>query len=143
MRDNEVLIFVTHLIVCVKQVDELKSHVVNRQLWANDFLKNHQGDPAAPDSISRIACPTFGFNLHDVVDVRFLLPSAFFIFIDLFPSVIMPSFSVGRFSLISLIVNAFSPCALLHHALGMGVWDAVTLDHLWEHTAWRISGDVI
>lgn len=43
MRDNEVLIFVTHLIVRVKQVDELKTHVVNRQLWANDFLKTIKG----------------------------------------------------------------------------------------------------
>lgn len=37
------MIFVTHLIVRVKQVDELKSHVVNRQLWANDFLKTIKG----------------------------------------------------------------------------------------------------
>lgn len=43
MRDNEVLIFATPLIVSVKQVDELKSHVVNRQLWANDFLKTIKG----------------------------------------------------------------------------------------------------
>jgi len=43
VRDNEVLIFVTHLIVRVKQVDKLKSHVVNRQLWANDFLKTIKG----------------------------------------------------------------------------------------------------
>lgn len=37
------MIFVTHLIVRVKQVDMLKSHVVNRQLWANDFLKTIKG----------------------------------------------------------------------------------------------------
>ncbi len=33
----------SYLIVRVKQVDELKSHVVNRQLWANDFLKSIKG----------------------------------------------------------------------------------------------------
>lgn len=100
VRDNEVLIFVTHLIVRVKQVDELKSHVVNRQLWANDFLKTIKGI---------LLLLTLSLVLHVrhsalicmmLWMLNFSSPSPF-PSSTCFPPVIMPSFSVCRFSLSS------------------------------------------